>query len=238
MRPPIGSARTIAFRSTVPGKNSQTLRLTLLGVGAMNSPRYKPAGLLVQYGKTLVLIDGGGTAPKHKLAAWLVTDGEGELIREIRKLARPMGLKPEVTSYSAGGLSIEPHLVIHTSHDTYGYTIEACGKRILWAPEFLKFPGWAKEADLMFAEAAAWNRPILFRGRAGGHASVEQVASAAQKYHVKRLIYAHIGRPTIRAIDDGKRPAFGEFGSEGDVYVITKKSISKRSAHGNSKRES
>lgn len=41
--------------------------------------------------------------------------------------------------------------------------------------------------------------------------------------------YAHIGRPTIRAIDSGKRAAFGEVGSEGgDVYVVTKKSISKR----------
>jgi hypothetical protein len=108
--------------------------------------------------------------------------------------------------------------------------IEANGKKIVWAPEFLKFPRWAKGADLMFAEAAAWNRPILFRGRVGGHASVEQVASEAQKYDVKRLIYAHIGRPTIKAIDSGKHAAFGQFGREGNLYVITRKRVSKRSA--------
>ena len=55
----------------------------------------------------------------------------------------------------------------------------------------------------MFAEASAWNRQILFRGRVGGHASVEEVARDAQKYGVKRLVYAHIGRPTIRSLDAG-----------------------------------
>jgi hypothetical protein len=214
----------------MPRKTSNTLRLTLLGVGAMNSPRYEPAGLLIQHGKSIVLIDGGGTAPKHKFAAWLVTDEQGELIREIRKLSRPKGLEPAVTSYSSDDLYIKPHSVIHTSHETCGYTIEANGKKIVWAPEFLKFPRWAKGADLMFAEAAAWNRPILFRGRVGGHASVEQVASEAQKYVVKRLIYAHIGRPTIKAIDEGKHAVFGEFGREGDLYVITKRSILRRKA--------
>jgi len=31
----------------------------------------------------------------------------------------------------------------------------------LW-PEFLEFPSWAAGADLMFAEAAGWARPIRF----------------------------------------------------------------------------
>lgn len=76
------------------------LRLTLLGVGAMNSPRYGPAGLLVEYGNARVMIDGGpGAAPKRKLVGWLVTDERGELIREIRKLTRPRGLTPVVGSY-------------------------------------------------------------------------------------------------------------------------------------------
>ena len=77
-----------------------------------------------------------------------------------------------------------------------------------------------------------------FPGRVGGHASVERDASEAQKYHLERLVYAHIGRPTIRAIAEGKRPAFGEFGIEGEVYLINKKRISTRSAHGKSKRQS
>jgi ribonuclease BN (tRNA processing enzyme) len=61
-----------------------------------------------------------------------------------------------------------------------------------------------------------------------GHASVEQVASEAKKYNVKRLILAHIGRPTIKAMDCGKHADFGEFGSEGDLYLISNRTISKR----------
>ena len=45
-------------------------RLTLLGVGAMNSPRYAPAGLLVECGGSRVMIDGGpGAEPKGELNA-------------------------------------------------------------------------------------------------------------------------------------------------------------------------
>ena len=44
------------------------MRLTLLGVGAMNSPRYAPAGLLVEHGTVRVAIDGGpGAAPAARL---------------------------------------------------------------------------------------------------------------------------------------------------------------------------
>jgi hypothetical protein len=51
------------------------LRLTLLGVGAMNSPRYPPAGLLVRYRRRQVMLDGGpGAEPTGKLLAWLVSD--------------------------------------------------------------------------------------------------------------------------------------------------------------------
>jgi hypothetical protein len=200
----------------------KNLRLTLLGVGAMNSPRYGPAGLLAEYGSARVMIDGGpGAAPKGKLAGWLVTDERGELIREIRKLTRPVGLTPVVGSYLSEKLTVEPHTVVHTSHDTCGYLMRAFGKKIVWAPEFLVFPKWAKGADLMFAEAAGWNRVILFRGGVGGHASVEQVARDAIKYKVKRLVFAHIGRPTIRAIDSGLCPTFGDFGADGDVYRLT-----------------
>jgi len=44
------------------------LRLTLLGVGAMNSPRYPPAGLLVRYRRRQVMLDGGpGAEPAGRL---------------------------------------------------------------------------------------------------------------------------------------------------------------------------
>lgn len=187
----------------------------------MNSPRYAPAGLLVECGSTRVMIDGGaGAEPQRKVFAWLVTDERAELIREIRKLARSRGLEPLVGGYSSNKLSIKPHKVVHTSHPTYGYVIRSYRKTIVWAPEFLLFPTWAKGAHLMFADAAGWSRPILFRGGAGGHASVEQVARDALKYKVKRLVFAHIGRPTIRAMDAGKLPLFGEFGMDGAVYDV------------------
>jgi hypothetical protein len=63
------------------------LRLTLLGVGAMNSPRYPPAGLLVRYRRRQVMLDGGpGAEPAGPLAAWLVSDERSELRRELRAL--------------------------------------------------------------------------------------------------------------------------------------------------------
>jgi hypothetical protein len=187
----------------------------------MNSPRYRPAGLLVEYAGHRVMIDGGRQAsPRGKLDAWLVTDQHGELIGELRKLAAARKLEPKVAEYSAGDLVIKPHPVIHTSHPAYGYTIEAGGMKVVWAPEFFKFPSWAKGADLMFAEAAGWNRPIYFRGGVGGHACVLDVSRAAQRGKVKKLVLAHIGRPAIRAIDSGESPPFGEFGSDGKVYLI------------------
>jgi hypothetical protein len=103
----------------------------------MNSPRYASAGLLVEHGKIRLLIDGGpGAGAKDRLVAWLVTDGHGELIHEIRKVARLRGLDPRVTSYSLHGLLIKPHSVVHTSHRTYGYTIEALAKSLFGRPSF------------------------------------------------------------------------------------------------------
>jgi hypothetical protein len=185
----------------------------------MNSPRYAPAGLLVEHGRSRVIIDGGLLA-KARITAWLVTDERSELIREIRKLAHAKGLEPHVTAYRSDDLIIEPRPVVHTSHPTFGYLIRCCDKKIVWAPEFLVFPSWAKGADLMFAEAAGWKRPILFRGGVGGHACVDQVISDALNYKVKQLVFAHIGRPTIKAIDAGQRPGFGEYGADGDIYSL------------------
>jgi hypothetical protein len=199
----------------------------------MNSPRYAPAGLLIDYGSSRVMIDGGpGATTNGDLSAWLVTDDRSELIGKIRKLAQVKGLEPEVTTYRWDGFLVQPRAVIHTSHSAYGYLVRVAGARVVWAPEFLVFPRWAKEADLMFAEAAGWNRPILFRGRVGGHASVRQVARDAQEYRIKSLVFAHIGRPTIKALESGERPAFGEFGHDGEVYSLRKDgSFSRQRSH-------
>lgn len=72
----------------------------------------------------------------------------------------------------------------------------------------------------MFADAAGWSRPIRFRGGVGGHAAVLDTASAAHDAGVRRLVFAHIGRPTIRAIDSGAFPLYGEIGQEGSDYVL------------------
>jgi hypothetical protein len=192
-------------------------RLTLTGVGAMTSPRFAPAGLLVEYDGVTVVLDGGGDPGPFSgmVDAWLVTDESAELISRIRKLAREKGVEPTVDKFSARGLTLEPTPVIHTSHPTFGYSIRAEERHIVWAPEFLVFPEWAGHADLMFADAAGWDRPIRFRGGVGGHAAALSVSRVARELQVGRLVFAHIGRPTIRAIDRGERPPFGCFGHDG-----------------------
>ena len=198
------------------------LRLTLLGVGAMNSPRYAPAGLLVEYGAVRVAIDGGpGAAAAGRLDAWLVTDERAELIRALRQLAAAHGLVPQACDFAADGLRLAAKPVVHTSHPTCGYVIEAGGRRVVWAPEFLEFPSWAAGADLLFADAAGWARPIRFARGTGGHAAALAVAEQAQVHHVGRLVFAHIGRPTIRAIDAGQTAPFGEFGADGASYLLS-----------------
>ena len=197
------------------------LTLATLGVGAQASPRYAPAGLLVARGGVRVMIDGGpGAAPRGRLAAWLVTDEQSELMPRIRELARARGLEPYAGAFRARGLALECHPVVHTNHPAFGYLIRACGKRVVWAPEFFRFPAWATGATLMFAEAAGWSRPLRFRGGVGGHLDVLAVAEAARRHRVRRLVLAHIGRPTLKAIARGQTPPFGEFGADGRRYVV------------------
>lgn len=72
----------------------------------------------------------------------------------------------------------------------------------------------------MFAEAASWKRPIRFAGGAGGHAAALDVAHRAQDFGVGRLVLAHMGRPTIRALDSGETLPFGEVGRDGSAYRL------------------
>ena len=192
-----------------------TFRLT--GVGAMNSPRYKPAGLIIEHGDVRVRID-GGPEDVGRIDAWLVTDLRSELIAAIRRVASPM-----VAKFECEGLSIRPRKVQHTSHDAYGYLIIADGLRVVWAPEFWKFPRWAARADLMFAEAASYARPIHFRNNVGGHMAALDVARRAHAAGVKRLVLAHIGRPSIRARDGGLQPEFAEWGDDGATYAYARR---------------
>ena len=196
-------------------------RLVLLGVGAMNSPRYRPAGLLMIWAGHRVMLDGGGCAdPAPPIDAWLVSDERAELMSKIRQRAGELDVCAAVGLFEAGGVLVRPLPVRHTSHPTYGYLIETAHQRAAWAPEFWTFPEWAAGVDMMFADAAGWNTPIRFAGGVGGHACACDVAALARRAGVRRLIFAHIGRPSIRAIDRGERPPFGSWGSDGAEYRI------------------
>ena len=135
-------------------------------------------------------------------------------------MAAERGLEPLVGALAIDDLRVQPHPVAHTGHATYGYLVEAHGRRVVWAPEFWEFPQWAAGADLLFADAAGWNRPIRFRGGLGGHACVMDVAGAARRCGVRRLVFAHIGRPSIRAQDAGLPPPYGTWGVQGRTYAV------------------
>ena len=195
-------------------------RFTLLGIGAAASPRYPPAGLLIETRTARVALDGGpGAEPKGPVDAWLVTDEKAELMSAVRRLARARDLSVTVDRIDESGLVVEPRPVVHTSHPAYGYRIQAGGRNVVWAPEFLTFPDWADGADLMFAEGSSWHRPIRFAHGAGGHAPLLEVADEARRRGVRRLVFAHVGRPTLRALDRGERPPYGEIGQVGRTYL-------------------
>jgi hypothetical protein len=197
------------------------MQLTLLGVGAMRSPRFAPAGLLVAHAGIRVAIDGGpGAEPAGRLDAWLVRDDHSELQPALRRLAGARGLDPVVDSFRSNALTAELYPVAHTSHPAFGYLISDGRRRVAWAPEFWTFPDWAAGVDLMFAEAAGWSRPIRFAGGVGGHAAALQIAEEARNHGVRRLVFAHIGRPTVRAVDAGERPPFGEIGADRRRYRV------------------
>jgi hypothetical protein len=203
-------------------RGARQLRLTLLGVGAMNSPRYAPAGLQVRFAGACVVLDGGpGAEPSGHVDAWLVTDERAELRSALRQLADARGLAPAVDAFDARGLRIQPHPVVHTNHPTVGYAIRAGARLVAWAPEFWQFPAWATGADLMFADGAGWHRPIRFTGGVGGHAAVVETASHAARSGVRRVVYAHIGRPCLHAIDAGQAPPGGEWGVQGRTYRVS-----------------
>jgi hypothetical protein len=206
-----------------------------LGVGAQNSPRYRPAGLLVACGAVRIMVDGGpGAVPRGRLDAWLVTDERAELIGAIRRAAAAKGLHPYAGAFRKDGVRVERRRVAHTNHPTWGYRIRARDRTVVWAPEFYRFPSWAAGADLMFAEGAGWDRPIRFAGGVGGHLDVMAVASEARRRGVKRLVFAHIGRPTLRALALGGRPPFGELATDGQTFLIGRRRRRRDRASGRS----
>jgi hypothetical protein len=185
-------------------------RLILLGVGTASSPRFAPAGLLVEYGHTRVGLDGGpGSEPPENIHAWLVTDTASTLQPERLRLAQEEGMPiPEVKPFSQGALHVEPHPIASGKH---GYRIVSGKHLAVWAPDCADFPGWARGADVVFADATSWD---------GGddHPGVLASAMAARRLDVKRLVYARLAEPVFAALDAGDPPPFGEWGEEGRTY--------------------
>jgi hypothetical protein len=72
----------------------------------------------------------------------------------------------------------------------------------------------------MFADATGWRCPIRFRGGAGGHAAALGTIEPARQQEVRRLVLAHIGRPTIRGLEAGEPLPYGEVGLEGSEYLL------------------
>jgi len=217
-RSSFGEDRRIV-RGVRPLTGVSIVRFKLTGVGAMRSPRYRPAGLLIECGHLRVLID-GEVPPRGRLDAWLVCDERAELASAIRTHARARGLEPRVAPFADGAMRIEPRAVVHTSHPTFGYAISAGAARVVWAPEFFRFPRWIRDVDLLFAEGASYRAPIRFAGGVGGHMAALAVAGHASRRGVRRLVFAHIGRPSIRAIDSREPLPFGEWGTDGEIFEL------------------
>jgi hypothetical protein len=53
--------------------------------------------------------------------------------------------------------------------------------------------------------------------------AMQAVARAARRHRVKRLVFAHIGRPTLRALEAGLSPTFGEFATDRQVFVLARR---------------
>lgn len=173
--------------------------MILLGVGPAQSPRFAPAGLLVEYGHTRVGIDGGpGSEPPETIEAWLVRDESGPLQADLRRIARESEMpEPAAGSFRHGPLHIDPL--------PGGYKITSGHHAAAWAPETADLPDWSRAADVVFADALEWARVI-------------DVAKSAQRLGVRRLVFARLGGSVLEVLDRGEPPPFGEWGEEGRSY--------------------
>ncbi|GAA2595601.1 hypothetical protein GCM10010411_31290 [Actinomadura fulvescens] len=178
----------------------------LLGIGTARSPRFAPAGLLVEYGHTRVGLDGGpGSEPPENVDAWLVADERGPLRDDLHRIAHESGmLRPAVAPFRQGTLHVDPLPVAHPRPGVHGYKITRGHRAAVWAPDFAEPPGWVEGADLVFAGAAGCD--------------VAETAEAARRLGVRRLVFVRPGDAACAAMDAGKNPPFGEWGEEGGQY--------------------
>jgi hypothetical protein len=62
--------------------------------------------------------------------------------------------------------------------------------------------------------------PYPVPGGVGGHAAALHTVESACHQGVRRMVQAHIGWPTIRALDAGEPLPYGEAGREGTEYTL------------------
>ncbi|TMQ90758.1 hypothetical protein ETD83_34000 [Actinomadura soli] len=189
-------------------------RLILLGIGtagpdgpsegAARPPLHAPAGLLVEYGHARVGLDGGpGSEPPESSQAWLVRDEHGPYQAVLGRIARQCGMPaPVLAAFRHGSLRIEPLPVAHPGRAMHGYRITAGHRTCVWAPEFAEPPGWARDADLMFAGIPPGGPP-------------EEAVGALRRLGVARLVLV---RPPPAG--RGEPPPSAEWGVEGALYRI------------------
>ena len=179
--------------------------MILLGIGTAESPRFAPAGLLLEYGHVRVGIDGGpGSEPAENIDAWLVRDERGPLQDELRRIARETGMpEPAVQPYHHGPLKVEP---VAVAGRLYGYRIGIGHHVAAWAPETPEFPAWAEGLDLVFTDGS------------GSWPDTQERARTAKRLRVQRLVFVRLGTAAQSALDAGERPPYGEWGEEGRKY--------------------
>jgi hypothetical protein len=64
----------------------------------MNSPRFRPAGLLMTWEKRRVMLDGATPQTRLRREAFLVSDAQAELMPQIRRRAAEYGFSLALAS--------------------------------------------------------------------------------------------------------------------------------------------
>ncbi len=211
-----GQARAVAERylSVIIGEekkqNAERPVATLIGSGAMNSPRLD-ACLLVKSPAGTFLFDGGQDVTPEivrryadSIDAMFISDPGGDAAPSIRRLAEALGTRciapeekdEEQRLFESSGVEVVALPVKHTNRPTFGYLISVNGTSIAWAPEFSEVPDWLDDVDFAFVEASSWSHPIRFIGGVGGHAAVVETIAELRKRNIGTVVLSHIGKQT------------------------------------------